>query len=75
MNTEEMKRQIWQNVNLLNLAIRVNLANLVILVYLMIWVNLVILVNIATIKPTFTFLGRDFAIFNTLTWQNPYQEK
>ena len=30
---------------------------------------------IATLKPTFTFLGRDFAIFNTFTWQNPYQEK
>ena len=29
---------------------------------------------IATLKPTFTFLGRDFAIFNTFTWQNPYQE-
>jgi hypothetical protein len=29
---------------------------------------------IATLKPTFTFLGRDFAIFNTFTWQNPYQK-
>ena len=29
----------------------------------------------AKLKPTFTFLGRDFAIFNTFTWQNPYQEK
>ena len=26
---------------------------------------------IATLKPTFTFLGRDFAIFNTFTWQIP----
>jgi hypothetical protein len=32
-------------------------------------------VAIATLKPTFTFLVRDFAIFNTFTWQNPYQEK
>ena len=30
---------------------------------------------IATLKPTFNFFGRDFAIFNTFTWQNPYQEK
>ena len=30
---------------------------------------------IVTLKPTFTFLGWDFAIFNTFTWQNPYQEK
>ena len=30
---------------------------------------------IATLKPTFTFLGRDFAIFNTFTWQNLYQKK
>ena len=29
---------------------------------------------IATLKPTFTFLGRDFAIFKTFTWQNPYQK-
>ena len=29
----------------------------------------------AKLKPTFTFLVRDFAIFNTFTWQNPYQEK
>ena len=29
---------------------------------------------IATLKPTFTFIGRDFAIFNTFTWQNPYQK-
>ena len=29
----------------------------------------------AKLKPTFTFLGRDFAIFNTFSWQNPYQEK
>ena len=27
------------------------------------------------LKPTFTFLVRDFAIFNTFTWENPYQEK
>ena len=27
------------------------------------------------LKPTFTFLVRDFAIFDTFTWQNPYQEK
>ena len=31
--------------------------------------------KIATLKPTFTFLGRDFAIFNTFTWQNPFQKK
>ena len=30
---------------------------------------------IATLKPTFTFLGKDFAIFNTLTWENLFQEK
>ena len=29
----------------------------------------------AKLEPTFTFLGRDFAIFNTFSWQNPYQEK
>ena len=29
----------------------------------------------AKLKPTFTFLGRNFAIFNTFSWQNPYQEK
>ena len=30
----------------------------------------------AKLKPTFTFFfGRDFAIFNTFSWQNPYQEK
>ena len=29
----------------------------------------------AKLKPTFTFLGRDFAIFNTFGWQNPYQER
>ena len=29
---------------------------------------------IATLKPTFTFLGRDFAIFKTFTWQNRYQK-
>ena len=29
----------------------------------------------AKLKPTFTFLVRDFAIFNTFTWQNPFQEK
>ena len=29
----------------------------------------------AKLKPTLTFLVRDFAIFNTFTWQNPYQEK
>ena len=29
----------------------------------------------AKLKWTFTFLGKDFAIFNTLTWENPYQEK
>ena len=27
------------------------------------------------LKPTFTFLGRDFVIFNTFSWQNPYKEK
>ena len=30
---------------------------------------------IAKLKPTFTLLGRDFAVFNTFTYQNPYQEK
>jgi len=29
---------------------------------------------IATLKPTFTFLGRDFVIFNTFTWENPNQK-
>ena len=29
----------------------------------------------AKLKPTFTFLGRDFAIFNTFSWKNSYQEK
>ena len=29
---------------------------------------------IATLKQTFTFFGRDFALFNTFTWQNPYQK-
>ena len=29
----------------------------------------------AKLKQTFTFLGKDFAIFNTFTWENPYQEK
>ena len=29
----------------------------------------------AKLKPTFTFLGRDFSIFNTFSWQNPYQKK
>ena len=29
---------------------------------------------IATLNPTFTFLGRDFAIFNTFSWQNHYQK-
>ena len=29
----------------------------------------------AKLEPTFTFLGRDFAIFNTFSWHNPYQEK
>jgi hypothetical protein len=39
------------------------------------WRNMKGLAAIATLKPTFTFLGRYFAIFNTFTWQNPYQEK
>ena len=26
------------------------------------------------LKPTFTFIGSDFAILNTFSWQNPYQE-
>ena len=30
--------------------------------------------NSKGLKQTFTFLGRDFAIFNTFTWQNPCQE-
>ena len=30
---------------------------------------------IATLKPIFTFLGRDFAKKNYWIWQNPYQEK
>ena len=29
----------------------------------------------AKLKPTFTFPVRDFATFNTFTWQNPFQEK
>ena len=29
----------------------------------------------AKLKRTFTFLGKDFARFNTFTWENPYQEK
>ena len=28
----------------------------------------------AKLEPTFTFLSREFAIFNTFSWQNPYQE-
>ena len=29
----------------------------------------------AKLKSTFTFLGKDFVIVNTCSWQNPYQEK
>ena len=29
----------------------------------------------AKLKPTFTFLVRDFVIFNTFSWQKPYHEK
>ena len=39
------------------------------------YVNLKGWLAITTLKPTFTFLGRNFAIFNTFTWQNLYQEK